>query len=164
MLDDCNRKESSREQKAAVWTTTDLPCSPAEAPEAWFDSIASQGQQLVFHTPFCSVLGRRESQVNRYHLKTAGAGGAGFLVTTVVCYKKGRAVVYGVRNVLTTTTLPSASVHICTLQWSIASKTPPSSQRSESSDQYWAEHIKDWAPPLVWGGGGWGCQPLQLKH
>lgn len=76
------------EQKATVWTTTDFPCSPPEVPEAWFDSITSQGPKFVFHLPFCSMLGRLESQDHRYHLKTAGVRGVGFLVTTVVCYKK----------------------------------------------------------------------------
>lgn len=76
------------EQKATVWTTTDFPCSPQVPKPGLTASLPRDRSWFVFHLLFCSMLGRLESQVNRYHLKTAGVQGVRFLVSTVVCYKK----------------------------------------------------------------------------
>lgn len=102
------RRNPDSEQKATLWTTTDFPCSPAEVRKACSDSTASQGC-LLFSVSFCSILGRLKSRVKRYHLKTAV--GSGVFGHNCSMLQKGSAFAYGDRNVLTTTKLPSASIH-----------------------------------------------------
>ena len=108
VLDDYNQKESRLGTKSYTMNYHRLSMQPCWSAQSLLWSTASQGC-LLFSVPFCSILGRLKSRVKRYHLKTAV--GSGVFGHNCSMLQKGSAFAYGDRNVLTTTKLPSASIH-----------------------------------------------------